>query len=132
MAVYKRKMNAIDDTRKKKDDRLKELAEAVDTVDVNAHVMYTLIAFEENEASVDRLQQTNIYTTAYAWAKSPKSYIYITNSTGVDDKLFHKRAEAIRNILLERYEIPAAKIKIVADEKNIRPSGDYIEFIVND
>ena len=55
-----------------------------------------------------------------------------TNSTAVDDKLFRKRAEAIRDILLERYEIPASKIRIIASEKDIKPIGDYIELIVND
>ncbi len=103
-----------------------------DTVDVEAQVMYTLIAFDEGDTTIDRLQQTNIYTTAYAWARNSRSIIYITNSTGVDDKLFRKRAEAIRNILLERYELPASKIRVVASEKDIQPVGDYIELIVND
>ena len=85
------------------------MEEQTDTIDVDAQVMYTLIAFDEGDIAIDRLQQTNIYTTAYAWAKSPRSLIYIVNSTGVDDKLFRKRAEAIRDVLLERYEIPYVK-----------------------
>lgn len=132
MDVYQRQLDRIADLREQTRKRQKELEEMTDTIDVDAQVMYTLIAFDEGEATVDRLQQTNIYTTAYAWAKSPQSYIYIVNSTGRDDRLFHKRAEAIRDILLERYEIPAAVIKVVPSEKDIRPVGDYIEFIVND
>lgn len=133
MSVYKKKMELAQNIRQKADKRKKEVAEMpAEVIDINAHVMYTLIAFDEGETTVDRLQQTNIYTTANAWAKAPKSIIYITNSTGQDNKLFQKRAEAIKDILLERYEIPAAVIKIVASEKDIRPTGDYIEFIVND
>jgi hypothetical protein len=132
MEVYKRKLAEIDQTREKTRRRRAELEAMTDTIDVDAQVMYTLIAFDANDATVDRLQQTNIYTTAYAWAKSPQSYIYITNSTGADDKLFRKRAGAIYDILVERYEIPASKIKVVANEKDITPVGDYIEFIIND
>ena len=132
MTEYVRQMNDINDTRDKTRRRRQELEEMTDTIDVDAQVMYTLIAFDENDTAIDRLQQTNIYTTAYAWAKNPRSYIYITNSTAVDDKLFRKRAEAIRDILLERYEIPASRIRVIASEKDIQPVGDYIELIVND
>jgi len=133
MTVYKKKMEIAKNLRDKADKRKKEVEETpAEVIDINAHVMYTLIAFDEGETTVDRLQQTNIYTTANAWTKSPRSIIYITNSTGQDNKLFQKRAEAIRDILLERYEIPFAMIKVVANEKNIKPTGDYIEFIVND
>lgn len=132
MSLYHMHMAKIEDTKEQIRKRRKELDDQAVTIDVDANVMYTLIAFDENEATVDRLQQTNIYTTAYVWAKSPNSLIYITNSTGVDNKLFRKRADAIRNILLERYEIPASVIKVVPNEKAIKPIGDYVEFIVND
>lgn len=130
---YKKRLNVIDDLRDKTKKRIAEVeAQIPDTVAIDAHVMYTLIAFDEGTATVDRLQQTNIYTTANAWAKSPNSEIFITNSTATDDKLYRKRAEAIRDILMERYEIPTKKIHFVADEKAIRPRGSYIVFIVND
>lgn len=132
MSEYRKRITAIESLRSQTRRRREELAAMTDTIDVNAQVMYTLIAFDENDTAIDRLQQTNIYTTAYAWAKTPRSIIYITNSTGVDDKLFRKRAEAIRDILLERYEIPASKVWVVASEKDIKPVGDYIELIVND
>jgi hypothetical protein len=132
MSEYRKRITAIENLRSQTRRRREELAAMTDTIDVNAQVMYTLIAFDENDTAIDRLQQTNIYTTAYAWAKTPRSIIYITNSTGVDDKLFRKRAEAIRDILLERYEIPASKVWVVASEKDIKPVGDYIELIVND
>lgn len=132
MTEYRKRMQMIDNLREQTRRRRAELEAMTDTIDVDAQVMYTLIAFDEKDATIDRLQQTNIYTTAYAWAKSPQSLIYITNSTGIDDKLFRRRAEAIRDVLLERYEIPSYVIRIVASEKNIKPIGDYIEFIVND
>ena len=132
MTEYISRMRDINDIRDRTKRRREELEAMTDTIDVDAQVMYTLIAFDENDTAIDRLQQTNIYTTAYAWARNSRSIIYITNSTGVDDKLFRKRAEAIRDILLERYEIPASKIRVVASEKDIKPIGDYIELIVND
>lgn len=132
MTEYIKRVNDINDIRDRTKRRRQELEEMTDTVDVEAQVMYTLIAFDEGDTTIDRLQQTNIYTTAYAWARNSRSIIYITNSTGVDDKLFRKRAEAIRNILLERYELPASKIRVIASEKDIQPVGDYIELIVND
>lgn len=132
MSEYIKRMQAIDDLRDKTKKRRKELEEQTDTIDVDAQVMYTLIAFDEGDIAIDRLQQTNIYTTAYAWAKSPRSLIYIVNSTGVDDKLFRRRAAAIRDVLLERYEIPSSRVWIIPSEKDIKPIGDYIELIVND
>ncbi len=132
MSEYIKRMQAIDDIRDKTKKRRKELEEQTDTIDVDAQVMYTLIAFDEGDIAIDRLQQTNIYTTAYAWAKSPRSLIYIVNSTGVDDKLFRRRAAAIRDVLLERYEIPSSRVWIIPSEKDIKPIGDYIELIVND
>ena len=132
MSEYIKRMQAIDDLRDKTKKRRKELEEQTDTIDVDAQVMYTLIAFDEGDIAIDRLQQTKIYTTAYAWAKSPRSLIYIVNSTGVDDKLFRRRAAAIRDVLLERYEIPSSRVWIIPSEKDIKPIGDYIELIVND
>lgn len=132
MTEYRKRMSAIENLRDQTRRRRAELEAMTDTIDVDAQVMYTLVAFDANDTAIDRLQQTNIYTTAYAWAKSQRSIIYITNSTGVDDKLFRRRAEAIRNILLERYEIPASKVRVVASEADIKPVGDYIELIVND
>ena len=132
MTVYKQKMAEIDDIRDKTKKRQQELEEQTDTIDVEAHVIYTLIAFDAGETAVDRLQQTNIYTTALAWSRAPQSLIYITNSSGVDDQLFQKRVKAIGDILLERYEIPSSRIRVCANESNIRPTGDYIVCIIND
>ncbi len=132
MTVYKQKLAEIDDIRDKTKKRQQELEEQTDTIDVEAHVIYTLIAFDEGETAVDRLQQTNIYTTALAWSRAPQSLIYITNSSGVDDQLFQKRVKAIGDILLERYEIPSSRIRVCANESNIRPTGDYIVCIIND
>lgn len=132
MNEYRKRITVIQDLRNQTKRRRAELEALTDTIDVDAQVMYTLIAFDEGSTTVDRLQQTNIFTAAYAWSRSPRSIIYITNSTGVDDKLFRKRAEAVRDVLLERYEIPYVKIRVVASEKDIKPQGDYVELIIND
>ena len=132
MNEYRKRITVIQDLRSRTKQRRAELEAMTDTIDVDAQVMYTLIAFDEGSTTIDRLQQTNIFTTAYAWSRSPRSIIYITNSTGVDDKLFRKRANAVKDVLLERYEVPYIKIRVVASEKDIKPNGDYIELIIND
>lgn len=132
LTVYKKKLREIGDARDKTNKRLEELSNQVDTLDVNAKVIYTLIAFDEDDATVDRLQQTNIYTTVLAWARDTKNLIYITNSSGVDDRLFRRRVKSIVDILVERYEVPVDKLRVFANEKDIKPTGDYIECIIND
>ena len=132
MKVYESKLKEIGDIRDKTNKRLNDLAEQTDTLDVDAKVIYTLIAFDANDATVDRLQQTNIYTTVLAWARDTKKLIYITNSSGVDDRLFRRRVKAIVDILVERYEVPVDKLRVFANEKDIKASGDYIECIIND
>ncbi|MDE6000249.1 MAG: hypothetical protein K2H04_09320 [Bacteroidaceae bacterium] len=132
MSEYRKRIDAIQNLQDQTKRRRAELEAMTDTIDVDAQVMYTLIAFDEGSTTIDRLQQTNIFTTAYAWSKTPRSIIYITNSTGVDDKLFRKRANAVQDVLLERYEVPYVKVRVVASEKDIKPVGDYIELIIND
>lgn len=132
MKVYESKLKEIGDIRDKTNKRLNDLAEQTDTLDVDAKVIYTLIAFDANDATVDRLQQTNIYTTVLAWARDTKNLICITNSSGVDDRLFRRRVKAIVDILVERYEVPVDKLRVFANEKDIKASGDYIECIIND
>lgn len=132
MKVYESKLKEIGDIRDKTNKRLNDLAEQTDTLDVDAKVIYTLIAFDADDATVDRLQQTNIYTTVLAWARDTKNLIYITNSSGVDDRLFRRRVKAIVDILVERYEVPVDKLRVFANEKDIKASGDYIECIIND
>lgn len=132
MKVYENKLKEIGDIRDKANKRLNDLADQTDTLDVDAKVIYTLIAFDADDATVDRLQQTNIYTTVLAWARDTKNLIYITNSSGVDDRLFRRRVKAIVDILVERYEVPVDKLRVFANEKDIKASGDYIECIIND
>ena len=132
MTVYRQRLKEIGDLRDKTNKRLKDLEDMADTIDVDAKVIYTLIAFDEGQAEVDRLQQTNLYTTALAWSRDTKSLIFITNSSGVDDRLFRRRVKEIVNILTERYEIPVHKIRVFANEKDIQTSYNYIECIIND
>lgn len=132
MTVYRQRLKEIGDLRDKTNKRLKDLEDMADTIDVDTKVIYTLIAFDEGQAEVDRLQQTNLYTTALAWSRDTKSLIFITNSSGVDDRLFRRRVKEIVNILTERYEIPVHKIRVFANEKDIQTSYNYIECIIND
>ena len=51
---------------------------------------------------------------------------------GVDDRLFRRRVKSIVDILVERYEVPVDKLRVFANEKDIKATGDYIECIIND
>lgn len=107
-----------------------------DTVETNREIVYTLIAFEPQATSVNRLQQSNVFTTAKVWEHNPKAKIFICNSTGVDDELFRKRVASIKALLSERYDIPSNVMKAVADEgeiKRMRTSDKMsIVFIINE
>lgn len=119
------------------EDALANRGVKITTVDVTKDVTYTLIAFDESIIEVPRLQQNNVYTTAEAYKAIPKSKIFITNSSKVDDKLFHERAWSISKLLHNRWQIPLEDIWVDADEDHIRTmqipeSKHYIILIIND
>lgn len=106
-------------------------------VNVDKDVIYTLISFDEGITEVPRLQQNNVYQTANAYKKNPKSNIFITNSNKLDDKTFHQRAWAISKLLHQRWQIPYENIWVDADEDHIQSLQmpnvkTYIIFIINE
>lgn len=119
------------------EDALANRGTNVTTVDVVKDVTYTLISFDEHVIEVPRLQQNNVYTTAEAYKAVEKSKIFITNSSKLDDKLFHERAWAISKLLHNRWQVPLEDIWVDADEAHIQTmqipeSKHYIILIIND
>ncbi len=112
------------------------------TTEVESKKLYSLIAFDDNKTDIDRLQQTNIYTTAKAWNKAENDLIIITNNSEKDDKLFNDRAIVIAEMLKNRWEIPLQSVKVIPTKaayndyimrkENVTKAGKYIIFIVND
>ena len=106
-------------------------------LDEDKNVIYTLISFDENVFEVPRLQQNNVYQTAQAYQSSPKSNIFITNSSKKEDPTFHKRAWSISKMLHQRWQIPYENIWVDADENHIKKQHipgvkTYIIFIINE
>lgn len=134
MTLYAEQQKELDDLREKADSLRKNPNVVSVPVEVNKDIVYTLIAFDPKTTTVDRLQQANIFTTAKIWETRPDSYIYITNSTGENDKLFRDRAESIKRLLKERYNISDSNIKIEASEADVRKGKTQtsIIFIVNE
>ncbi|MCQ2213325.1 MAG: hypothetical protein MJZ36_06790 [Bacteroidaceae bacterium] len=136
--VYESRMREIAENRAKTKELLDNPNRQKKDVEVDQNCIYTLISFEPESVEVDRLQQTNIYTTAKVWEMGAKDgYIFITNSSSKDNQLFQDRAQAIKDVLIERYEVPASRIKFVADESKIasilaQSSKSYVVFIVNE
>lgn len=88
----------------------------VETQIVESNQVRTYISFTKNSSSINRLQEVNVYTTSENLKKYPESDLYITPTEPVDDtELFLKRAQAVRDVLVNIYNIPAGRIFI---EKN--------------
>lgn len=112
-------------------------AQNIDTVKVTKNVTYTLISFDTQTDEVPRLQQNNIFTTAEIYKQVPNCRIFITNSSKIDDDLFHKRAWAISRLLHSRWQVPIGHIWVDADEDHIQQMQmpdvkHYIIMIINE
>lgn len=136
--AYESRMRQIAENRAKAKELTDNPNKQKRDIEVDQNCIYTLISFEPESIEVDRLQQTNIYTTARVWEMGAKDgYIFITNSSNKDNQLFQDRAQAIKDVLTERYEVPASRVKFVADESKIasilaQSSKSYVVFIVNE
>lgn len=113
----------------------------VEERDVHKKLTYTLVAMNEGEVSVSRLQQVNIYTAATLWntytARGQKTMIFVTNNSKVDDKLFRDRAWTICNLLANRWQVAHRDIRVVADESMIREMNlvgyeHYVVLVINE
>ncbi len=84
---------------------------------VNTQQINTLISFADDSAEIDQLQEVNVYTAAEAMKRLPKADLYITvlGKQTKNADLFMQRAQSIRDVLVNEYNIPAGRIYV---EKN--------------
>lgn len=76
----------------------------------------TYISFDSNSSKINRLQEVNVYTAAENMKKLSDADLYITSTEEVKNSdLFLERAQTIRDVLANTYNIPAGRIFI---EKN--------------
>ena len=74
----------------------------------------TFIAFDDNSAKIDKLQEVNVFTAAEEMKKlANDGDLYITVNSeepSKNNELFLQRAQAIRDVLVNQYNIPAGRI----------------------
>lgn len=132
---YEPLIKEAEDLRAKADDAERKPVIIEKHEKVDKHVIYTMISFDPEETDVERLQQTNVYTTAQTWKQLPEADIYIVNASKKNDKTFRKRAESIKDVLSDRWQIPENQIKMEANEADVLTkynSRHYIIFIINE
>lgn len=78
------------------------------------------IVFDEGEATYsEELQMVNLYRIAKFMSQNPKlKLVVIGNTDACDSKLARRRAEIIRNTLIERYGLPPSRLKIALQNVN--------------
>ena len=85
---------------------------------VQSNQATVLISFDPNSTKINRLQEVNVYTAAEALKKIENGDLYITPAASVaDSDLFNGRANAVREVLMNEYNIPAGHIFIEQDRK---------------
>ena len=107
----------------------KEVAEmkAAPKVEVQRQVVEservsTLVSFEPNSTEVNKLQEVNIYTAAEGLKKIEDGDLYITpiRNSDMSSDLFNGRANAIRDMLVKEYNVPAGHIFIEENNELVR------------
>ncbi len=88
----------------------------VETEVVESNHVRSFISFDNASAEINKLQEVNVYTAAENLKKLAEGDLYISSTKEVKDaELFMARAQSIRNVLVNTYDIPAGRIFI---EKN--------------
>jgi hypothetical protein len=91
---------------------------------VNSNQIHTLISFEDNTAQINQLQEVNVYTAAQDWKEKTngESDIYITvlGDEVKDKDLFLQRAQSIRDVLVNSYNVPAGRIFVEQNPAVVR------------
>lgn len=88
----------------------------IETEVVESNHIRSFISFDNASAAINKLQEVNVYTAAENIKKLADGDLYITSTKEVrDTELFMARAQSIRNVLANTYDIPAGRIFI---EKN--------------
>lgn len=82
----------------------------------------TLVSFEANSIEINELQEVNIFTAVEGLKKITDGDLYITPvKNGVmGSDLFNGRANAIRDVLIKEYNVPAGHIFIEENNELVR------------
>ena len=85
-----------------------------ETRKVDGSRVNTLVAFEPKSSALDKLQEVNVFTAAEEMKKmSNDADLYITVNSSApaqNNELFLQRAQTIRDILVNQYNVPAGRI----------------------
>lgn len=83
----------------------------IETEVVESNHIRSFISFDNASAAINKLQEVNVYTAAENIKKLADGDLYITSTKEVrDTELFMARAQSIRNVLANTYNIPAGRI----------------------
>lgn len=82
----------------------------------------TLVSFDANSTEINKLQEVNIFTAAEGLKEITDGDLYITPvENGVmDNDLFSGRANAIRDVLVNEYNVPAGHIFIESNNQLVK------------
>lgn len=88
----------------------------IETEVVKSNHISSFISFDNASSKINQLQEVNVFTAADNMKKLTDADLYITSTQEAkNSELFMSRAQSIRNVLANTYDIPAGRIFI---EKN--------------
>ncbi|WP_300727672.1 hypothetical protein [uncultured Bacteroides sp.] len=86
-------------------------------IDLNQHT--TLISFQPGKTEIDQLQEVNVYTAAQAYNKE-QCDVYISPDSVIEsEEQYSQRANNIKDVLMKHYSVPADRIRIITDRKEV-------------
>lgn len=105
---------------------------------VKSNHIRTLISFENGSSAINKLQEVNVYTAAQALSQIQDGDLYITineDAKNFDVELFLARAHSIREMLVNKLNVPAGHIfieKNVALVKSLDPEKTCVIMYINE
>ena len=105
---------------------------------VKSNHIRTLISFDNGSSTINKLQEVNVYTAAQALSQIKDGDLYITineDAKNFDVELFLARAHSIREMLVNKLNVPAGHIfieKNVALVKSLDPEKTCVIMYINE
>lgn len=105
---------------------------------VKSNHIRTLISFDNGSSAINKLQEVNVYTAAQALSQIQDGDLYITineDAKNFDVELFLARAHSIREMLVNKLNVPAGHIfieKNVALVKSLDPEKTCVIMYINE
>lgn len=102
---------------------------------IGGNLVRTLISFEDNKSEINELQEVNVFTAAEEYKKLGDASIYITpygDSKPANNELFVQRANSVKNMLMNEFNIPAGSIFVESNPqilKNLDAKNTVIVFV---